>query len=73
MARQIYHIAYNGLDSEDKIDCLAQIRRNQNPPGSTCLDVEGLCKSKRSTREDAQADGEPLEPGHFVKVGKIEF
>lgn len=73
MARQRYNISYNGLDKEERIDCLAQIRRIQNPPGSTCLDVEGLCKSNRSTSKDAQASKKHRIPGQFVEIGKIEF
>lgn len=73
MERQVYSISYNGLDKESRIDCLAQIRHAQNPPGSTCLDIEGLCKGSRSTRKDADAVKEPRTPGKFVRIGKIDF
>lgn len=73
MGKQFYNISYNGLDKEYRIDCLAQIRRRQNPPGSTWLDVYGLSKSSRSTKEDALLSDEPRQPGKFVKIGEIEF
>lgn len=73
MGKQIYNISYSGLDAEYRIDCLAQIRRMQNPPGSTCVDVDGLSKSCRSTSEDAKANKTPWNPGEFVKLGKIEY
>lgn len=73
MKNRIYNISYSGLDKEYRIDCLAQIRRTQNPPGSTCLDVDGLCRSNRSTKEDALSSSEPREKGKLVRIGKIEF
>lgn len=73
MERQVYNISYNGLDKESRIDCLSQIRRTQNPPGSTCLDIDDLRKGSRSTKRDAAAVNEPRIPGKFVKIGEIEF
>lgn len=73
MGRQVYNVVYNGLDKETRIDCLAQIRRAQNLPGSTVLDIDGLCKGSRNTRKDADAVKEPRVPGKFVKIGKIDF
>lgn len=73
MEKQIYSISYNGLDKESRIDCLAYIRSLKNPTGSTCLDTEGLCRSSRSTEQDALANGKELEPGKFFKIDKLEF
>lgn len=73
MGRQISYVSYSGLDKDRRIDCLAQIRRIQNPPGSTCLDTEGLCRINRSTKEDARAGKEQRIPGQFVNIGRIEF
>lgn len=68
MSRQIYNCIYNGLDKETRIDCLAQIRKAQNPTGSTVLDIDGLCKSTRSTKEDAKKVAEKRIPGKFVRI-----
>lgn len=69
MERQVYNVTYNGIDKENRIDCLAQIRREQNPSGHTTLDIEGLRKGSRSTREDANRPGlPPREKGKFVKL-----
>lgn len=69
MERQVYNKSYNGIDKENRIDCLAEIREAQNPSGHTVLDIEGLRKGSRSTREDANRPGlPPREPGKFVKL-----
>lgn len=73
MEKQIYSISYNGLDKESRIDCLAYIRSLKNPTGSTCLDTEGLCRSSRSTEQDALEKGEELDMREFIKLDKIEF
>ena len=73
MGKQIYNISYTGLDWKDRIDCQFYIRNQENPPGSMCLDVDGLCKSNRDTEKDFQAVGGKLERGKFVDIGKIEF
>lgn len=73
MERQIYSISYSGSDKETRIDCLEYIRQQKNPTGSTVLDTKGLCKSSRSTEEDAKASGRSLEPGKFFKVDKLDF
>lgn len=66
--RQVYNVVYNGLDKETRIDCLAQIRQMQNPTGYTVLDIDGLAKSTRSTKEDAKNCKEPRTPGKFVRI-----
>lgn len=73
MRRRVHEVIYNGLDKKERIDCLAQIRKIQNPSGSTCLDIEGLCKGRRSTKDDVAAVKEKRVPGKFVRIGKIDF
>lgn len=58
---------------EKRIDCLVKIRHQQNPTGSTCLDIDSLRRGSRSARRDAEAVGEPRELGKFVRVGEIDF
>lgn len=71
--RQVYNVSYNGLDKEERIDCLVRIRRTQNPSGSTCLDIEDLRKGSRSAKEDADRVLHSREPGKFVRIEKIDF
>lgn len=73
MGRQISYISYSGLDKDKRIDCLAAIRKAENPPGSTVLDTENLCKINRSTHEDAISCDKQLEPRKFADIGEIEF
>lgn len=73
MGRQISYISYSGLDKDRRIDCLATIWKAENPPESTVLNIDDLCKINRSAHEDALAGDKQREPGKFVDIGKIEF
>ena len=67
----MYNHSYSGIDKKKRIDCLAFIRRMQNPPGHTPLDIDNLCKGPRNTKKDAENSGIPREPGKFVYISPI--
>lgn len=73
MKRRLAEVVYNGLDKDQRIDCLEAIRKAANPPGYTVLDIDSLAKGKRSAHEDALNCTEKREAGKFVDLGKIEF
>lgn len=73
MGKRIYHIAYSGLNKDERISCREYIRRLQNPPGSTNISLDGLCRSNRDSKKDALTDGKKLDLSKFVDIGRIDF